>query len=149
LASTPLRALLLLVFRRVRLWFRGVGFRDRAASQVPPDALERIDICWSVTLGLTLIDPIRGAAFQTRGLLLALRAGEPFRIARALAIEATHVASAGGGRAKRRAVKFLKVAGELACRLGHQYALALVDFIEGLLAYIEGSWKTGLEYLDR
>ena len=41
-----------------------------------------------MTTGLALVDSIRAADFNTRHLLLALEAGEPYRIARALALEA-------------------------------------------------------------
>ena len=54
--------------------------------------------CWSAATGLALVDPLRGANFQTRHLLLALQAGEPYRVARALALEVGYTAVAGSRR---------------------------------------------------
>jgi eukaryotic-like serine/threonine-protein kinase len=148
LHTTPFRALLSLLFRRAQLWLRGVGFRERSAEEVPPEDLERIDICWSVVTGLMLIDPIRSAAFLTRGLLLALRAREPIRIARALAFEGAHTTTAGWW-AKGYGMKLLGVAGEIARRHGNPYALGIANLAEGAAAYCEGSWRAGLESSDR
>ena len=79
--------------RRAQLRWRGLDFVERAEDRVGADDLLRIDTCWSVVTGLMMVDNIRAADFQTRHLLLALDAGEPFRIARALAIEAIFRAS--------------------------------------------------------
>jgi len=59
------------------------------------EALDRIDACWAGAMGLGPIDHIRGGHFQARGLALALEAGEPFRIVRALAHETIYVANRG------------------------------------------------------
>ena len=67
----------------------------RGEARSPPMDLTRIDLCWSAVAGLSMFEPIRGADFQARGLLLALRAGEPLRIARAMAMEAGHRSTAG------------------------------------------------------
>jgi tetratricopeptide (TPR) repeat protein len=148
LAATPTRALLSLLCSRLWLWLRGVRFRERTPEQVHPEVLKRIDVCWSVATGCVFIDPIRAAAFGTRSLLLALRAGEPKRIARALAQEAGHISSAGWW-AKNRAVKLHTVAFDLARRLDDPQALGMATFIAGAMAYLEGSWKAGLEHCDR
>jgi eukaryotic-like serine/threonine-protein kinase len=87
LAATPRRALASLVLHRAWLRLRGLGFRERAVGAVPVGEVLKIDTCWSVAEGLGLVDTIRGADFQARHLLLALRAGEPLRVARALAME--------------------------------------------------------------
>ena len=72
-----------------------IQIQKRDESQISAIDLTRIDLCWSAVAGLSMSEPIRGADFQSRGLLLALRAGEPRRIARALAMEAGHRATAG------------------------------------------------------
>src|SRR5262249_57054685 len=82
--------------RRFWLRLRGLRFRERDAGQVSAEQLTRVDICWSAAVGLSIVDTVRAADFQTRNLLLALRAGEPYRVARALAWEAAHQANYGG-----------------------------------------------------
>jgi serine/threonine protein kinase len=148
LAPTPRRALLSLLFRRAKLWFRGLQFREQDASQVAPGDLRRIDIAWSAASGLGAIDPIRAHDFQAHNLLLALRAGEPCRIARALALEAGRVAVAGRPAARRTA-ELLKTATALAERVGNPYALGEVFLMGGAAAYFEGRWLDCLSLSER
>ena len=101
LPNTPRQALLSLLPRRMHLRLRGLRFHTRDASQVPVKELNQIDMCWSAVAGLSMIDPIFGALFQARHLLMALRAGEPDRLARAFAVEAMHVSMAGGAQQRR------------------------------------------------
>jgi hypothetical protein len=85
LPRSPRQALRRLWIRRAILGVRGLGFRERVAGQIPPEALERVDIARGIAVGLSVVDWIRGASFQPRSLLLALGAGEPLRVALALA----------------------------------------------------------------
>src|SRR5207248_1449637 len=96
LAPTPFRALLSLGLRRVLLRLRGLRYTERPAARLTQAALIRLDVCWSVAVGLGLVDNVRGADYQARHLLLALKVGEPYRVARALALEVGFVASGGG-----------------------------------------------------
>ena len=75
LATTPRRAFWSLVGQRLRLRLRGLGYRPREASAVPAADLRTLDVCLSAALGLSMVDPIQGAYFQSRSLLLALRLG--------------------------------------------------------------------------
>ena len=144
LPSTPRRALVSLLLHRAWLSIRGLGFRCRDVSQITAEDLTRIDVCWSAVAGLSIIDPIRGADFQTRGLLLALRAGEPFRIARALAMEAAHVSSRGE-KARPRAARLLKAAEELAEQVDQPQAKGMVKMANAVAAMMCGCWKAARE----
>ncbi|MFS8071223.1 MAG: AAA family ATPase, partial [Byssovorax sp.] len=90
LPESSKRALPALLIRRTQVRLRGLGFRERHESEIAAEDLVRIDTCWAVSTGLGLVDNIIGSYFQSRGLLLALDAGEPHRIARALAVEASY-----------------------------------------------------------
>ena len=148
LARTPRQALWSLLWRRAQLRLRGLRFRERDSSQVSAENLTRIDICWSAAVGLSIVDTIRGADFQARNLLLALRSGEPYRIARALAWEAAHT-STGGVPARHTTARLIDAANILAQRIGHPHALGLVMLCRGIAGYMEGRWKDGREFSEK
>jgi hypothetical protein len=84
------RAIRALLLERLRLWWQGLRFRERSADSVPPEELPRIDACFTASNGLSwLADVVQSRLFQTRYLRLALRAGEPARVALGLGKEAT------------------------------------------------------------
>jgi len=151
LPRTYHRALASLAVRRAQLRLRGLGFRERTADELPPHELRRIDACYLVATSLGIVDHVRGADFQTRNLLWALRAGEPYRIARALAVEAGYASTRGvAGRA--RAERLLGVAGRLAARLDPRdapHALGMVDCFTGLVGLLTGDWAMAREHCER
>ena len=148
LPRTPRRAFLKLLLSRARLRLRGLKFRERAAGDVPGEQLELIDIYRSVAVGISIVDVIRGADYQTRSLLLALDAGEPLRIALALGWEAVHVACQGRP-AWRRTERLVAAADGLANRLGHPHALGMAGLSSGAAQFLIGRYSAGLELLDR
>src|SRR5262249_35078486 len=93
--ASPRRALASLAWRRFLVMMRGLRFHERPDSRLADHERILIDTCWSAAVGLSMVDTIRGADFQSRHLLLALDAGEPFRAARALAMEIGHRAVPG------------------------------------------------------
>ena len=95
LAPSPLVALISLVWRRARIRRRGLAFVARDPDHIPADSLLRIDTCWSVTSVLPRRHH-RAADFNTV-IAAALEAGHPYRIAGALALEATSMVSGGTG----------------------------------------------------
>lgn len=80
---------------RLFIRWRGLGHEERAESEIDPLDLIRIDICETLAGGLGFNDHLRGAPFSARYTLLALRAGEPRRLARALALEGAYAGATG------------------------------------------------------
>ena len=144
LAPTPRRALLSLLRRRMQARLRGLRFRERDSSQVSAEMLTRVNICWSVAAGLGLTDTIRGADFQTRHLLFALAAGEPYRISRALAMEGAY-SSIGGQSSWTRTDRLIRMAREIADRIDQPHARGISSFAWALAHYQAGKWRAGLD----
>jgi hypothetical protein len=144
---TPERAAASLVWNKARLAVRGHGFVVRAAQDLPSRELRRIDACWSVTLGLSLVDVVRAADFQTRALRLALHAGEPGRLARCFAM-ASAFAAQEGGRARAGAGPMLREAELLAGVRRDPYAVAWLGLARAMESFAEGRWRASVAQCD-
>ena len=141
LAPSPKRALLSLLKRRLQLKLHGTRYTLRPESEIPAAELLRIDICSVVSLGLSMNDNIRAADFQALGTLLALRCGEPVRLARALGMEATFVAS-GGGPSRTQALRLAQAALDLARQVGNPASMGQALLSAGACAYLAGGeWR--------
>jgi len=136
--------LVALLFRRAQIRLRGLEFRERSAHETSATDLARIDACWSVAVGLSMVDNIRGAYLQSRHLLLALDYGEPLRVVRALAAEAAYVAAAGGST-RRQSERLLGTAKGLLERVGDPYAVGFTALSSGICAFLVGNWTGALE----
>jgi hypothetical protein len=148
LPKSSLSALLFFLAYRFYLRVRGLGFRPRDESQILATDLTRIDICWSLSFGLGMADPLRGAAFNARNLLFALKSGERYRIARAIALEAGFV-SAEGSTAMGRTEALLARAHALATETGNVHAIGWAHGMSGLADMLFGRFKRAIEHMDR
>ncbi len=146
LAPSPKRALMSLLFTRARVRLRGLRFRERQERDVAAERLIRSDACWGVGTGLALVDPIRAQDFQARHLLLSLKMGEPFRVARAVIGEAAYRSTAGGEATKARAL--LRRGKEIAERVGDPRAVAFGHLTQGILEYLTGNWAAAMPPLE-
>ncbi len=147
LPRTPRRTLLSLVAGQSRLWLRGIRYRQRDTAQIDPEDLNRIDVAWSASAGLSMFDVVGGADFQTRNLLLALEAGEPYRLARALAWQAAHTANLGGARWERT-TRLLEEARTLSNRIDHPQARGFTTLCQGISEWTTGRWKKARASLE-
>ena len=145
----PKRALLSLLLKRLQIRLRGLNFTERDESQIPEFDLVRLDTCFAVAAGLGAVDLIRGADFQSRNLLLALRAGEPYRVARAMSFEAAWTAARSGAAGSERATQILQRAEELAQKSGHPHAIGLSVWARGVKAYLSGDWQKAADLCER
>ncbi|MBZ5710605.1 serine/threonine-protein kinase PknK [Nannocystis pusilla] len=133
--STPLAALALLwTYARLRL--RGIEARGDVA---PTDAqLRRVDLCWSVGMGLTNTMPADGMLFAVRALLAALQAGEPQRIGRGLAVLGAFHRMIGRAEVGAR---YVQRAREIAEARDDPQLLGLTYVCSAADAMISGDWR--------
>jgi len=148
LASSPVRALQSVLFRRIWIRLRGLGFRIRDRSQMSDEEVVRVDACWTVATAIGVVDTICGADYQARHLILALDAGDPFRVARALALDSAYVAL-GGSRTVARQRALTELAQRLADQVRQPEMHAYVTLARGIGAFFQGQWKAAHELLDR
>ncbi|MBK8256721.1 MAG: protein kinase [Polyangiaceae bacterium] len=134
------RTLVSILARRTWLKVRGYNFHRRDAAAIDAAELLRIDTCWQIGLYLSSVDNVRGAHFQLSNLMGSLAAGEPFRVARSLAVEAGY-SSVAGPKGVRRAGELLEKAHSLARELDHPYLYGIVNLAEGIRAFMaEEQW---------
>jgi serine/threonine protein kinase len=141
LPKTPRRALLSILWHRAKLRLRGLDYVEKHPRQVAAETLTRLDVYKAAAHGLGMVDTVRGMDFQARGLLLALRTGETFRIARALHFEAPFRAAQGGRRALARARQLHAEACRLSDRAQDPYLLSWKPAGDGIIAYFEGRFR--------
>ena len=134
--------------RRLQLWLRGLRYREQDAGLIDPLELLRIDLCWSMVVGWSIVDTLRGAEAQALHLVLALRSGEPGRVALALAAEAGY-ATVRGKRSLRRVPQLLASALETAQRTNSPRALALATFSAAMQSWVHGDFPRAFELCEQ
>jgi hypothetical protein len=148
LPSTPGGTLLSLVLRRAFIRVRGYRFTPRDAALVPAALLQRLDAIWSARLASGVIDMVPGAELQARYVQLALKVGEPLRVAMAVGVELAHVASQG--TAARPAFERLRVlAITHAASVRSPAVTALVAMSDGMATCCMGEFRRAVECCDR
>ncbi|HEY2746092.1 MAG TPA: AAA family ATPase, partial [Polyangia bacterium] len=146
--ATPSEALTSFLWRRARIRLRGLHWKRRDAGALPPETLTRIDVADAATTGLSSVDAIRAAAFQAQHLLLALDAGEPRRVFRALCTEAIFASIAGADK-QARVQQVLALVSQLADEIDTPDARAFYEGTVGIAAFQLGQFKKALEYCGR
>ncbi len=144
LPTKPWQSLLSFLFRRLWIEIRGRKTKENSVDKIGPEKLLQMDICWTGAIGLSLVDSILGADFQTRYLLLALQMGEPYRLAKALSLEIPYSAIDSGGDWSKTN-KLIDQARSLAEKVKEPYITALVDFSICVAAFLMGDWKKSYE----
>jgi hypothetical protein len=135
LPESPARILGGIAWNQLRMSVTALSWPHRRDSEVSADARARIDLCWSMGAGLSMVNVFLGGYFSSRGALLALEHGDPFRIGRALASAAISAAAMGRidrargllGAARRAAAQDGTEAAEFYARLADAAAVFLLD----------------------
>jgi hypothetical protein len=123
-----------LLWSRTRLKWRGTEFVERSPDEIPKSELWRIDLCWALGNGLQGIDLVRSAHYYTMNTRLSLALGEPYRVSRALSLNAVHNALESS-EGVRRGEKLQARAEEIARRINDPHALGWAKAAEAILAW--------------
>jgi RecA/RadA recombinase len=142
--ASPASAVATMIGLRTRLAIRGLELEKRPPEARGPVQLARVDACWSAGLGHAWVDPIRAAAFQARYMMLALDAGEPTRIARGLATEASQLAAAGGTVRTTRARDLLTRAERMTEATDDRDARAFAQLMAGTVEFYASRYREAL-----
>jgi hypothetical protein len=132
---------------RMRLGASRLGYRRRAAEDVPVRAAQRVDLAWTVSSGLSMVDSMRGAVLAIHSPLLALPTGDPPRIARA----ACAAGMAASGISSRRLAHRMRdlayrAAGEADAPAAAQYA-AFCDV--SIAFFLDNDWPAVVTHCER
>ena len=123
-----------LVWEQSRVMLRGRKFTQRAAKDIDPAVLDRIDTCFAVVNGLSTQEIVLSAIFHFRNLRYSLDAGEPHRVARALAYQCVVDVA---GRKWDNVEDQLTCARSLAAQLGDAQLSGFIDLCEASLHWFE------------
>jgi serine/threonine protein kinase len=148
LPRSPLSALVQLIFYRLVLAIRGLGFVERDPESVRPEDRARIDAMYSVAIGLSIVDVILSACVQARHMAQALDVGHRYQVMRAASLEASHLSSKGGPESTKERTLFALVQ-RLAESGGDSEAQrAFFESKRGIRLYLRGRWKESRQVLD-
>jgi serine/threonine protein kinase/tetratricopeptide (TPR) repeat protein len=141
-------ALASLLLNEAKLRIAPLRRRLRPAQSVDTAHLARIDVAFAAATGISLSDPLRGADYGSRGLLLALEAGEPVRLCRALAVAASNAATRGE-RSRARAEDLVHAAERIAQEIDEPRVRALALLAAGTVHFLLGEWRSARSKLER
>jgi hypothetical protein len=141
--ETPNEALALLEANRAH-----VDSHPIELAAVAPSAplLRLLDVYQSTSLGLVLVDNVRGADFQARAVRLAMQSGDPRRCIRSLVFEAIYRAQESDA-GRTRAIELLRSANWIAQQAlpDDPWARAYFTLGEAFVAYYYGKFRRAVE----
>lgn len=138
----------------LELLLRRYQWRRRRLPSRPPDTPPssdtafRLDLCWTMTTGLALVDPMCAMLYNLRGLLRAVQAGDAHQLVRALAFHAAGEAATGLAQ-EQRSQQYLQAARDLAEPQKTPYDLGILALSEGLCAFAQGRWKNAQRHCEQ
>jgi eukaryotic-like serine/threonine-protein kinase len=144
LQASRLRVAAELIARRATLLWRGLSWKPGPAST---DVLQRIDVLWTLCRLYSFVDSALAANMHSEGLLLALEAGEPKRIARGLALELGFLAMSGETDATRYDAIQERAYAAAVLAKGADAAIAVEGGI-GIMQFLTGQWQSAHRTMD-
>ena len=142
--KSPGKAFLGIFTRFSQLKLRGINFQLQEPDKLDPTLLSKIDLAHSFAKGLMAVDPIRGIYFGFSSLLLALKSGDPTRIAWSFAFVGNSI-STSGGSFRDWGQEMLNTAETIAESTQDPYLRGIKDIFSGQARLFTGNWTEALE----
>ena len=147
LPSTDRRALISIVWSRLKLAVRGRKMKQRRPDEITSAELRRLELCWSVVSSLNIVNPLVGAALQFTYVLQALGSGDAYHAALATLCEQGFSSTPGIlVKPKVEAIREQALALVEASENAHAHGVALN--VSGMSAFLLGEWNACVERSD-
>ena len=146
LAPGPRRAALSVAWRVLRLRLRGVGFVERPASSISAGDKQLLDVLWSTSTGLSMVDTLRADDCLLRFLMLALKTGDIRRVAQGFAVLSGQLAALGGSHFGW-AMRLVSEAEVLARRSADPATIGLARMCKAVVRYFAGEFDAAADDL--
>ncbi len=140
------RTILSFLWQRLLLRLRGLGWRHRDARDLDAWSKIRCDTLWAMTRVLAVTQPLHGVLLSWKALRLALKLGEPSRVARMLLGTGAQLAVMGG-RDLRRAQLHIERALVPVHRLQNRRLIGVDSMCRGMIHYYSGQWRQAVDHL--
>jgi len=137
-----------ILFSQIWIALRGQRFEERPPDEIDPEAIWRMDVCWSVAASMNIVNPILSKALQLRYVQGALRSGDAFRASLGMGL-AAGLSAIGGHRSRDKARAVAEQATELAERTGDPRAMGIVEIGIAGARFLVGDFAGCEEYADR
>lgn len=146
LPADPRISVVVGMLRRAYVDLRGLKATIRPEAECRASDLRRLDTLNSVAVGFSISSVARLADLQSRHMLLALHVGEPFRLARALLLDAAYGATLGiKGHARNQ--RYIERALELAHHTDDPRLEVYKYLSPGVVAYLEGRFHAACDLM--
>ncbi|MCP4605835.1 MAG: protein kinase [Proteobacteria bacterium] len=147
--KTPRRAIMGFLWERALRKLRRphLGFIERKENEISPEQLALIDVCWSATVGLVSVEHVRGFYFQSCHLRRALAAGDSFRIACGLCLDAYLEEMISNNPNKGE--KIINIAQQWVKDSNRPYGYAYHASASGLIFLVKGRWKQAFDLMTQ
>jgi hypothetical protein len=137
-----------MLWGRLRLMFRGIGFTPRRADEVDPRALAELDALWGASTGMAMVNHLLADALGVMHLWRALSLGERSRVSRSLGYEAAFEATLGLGFLRPRLDRMLHRMAELADATGNPYDAGWYNLASATCNWFRCNWQEVVDHAD-
>ena len=129
------------------IWWAARG-RRRPEAEISAIELEAVDLCFAISRTLGIGHPETWRYVGQEHMVQALRVGEPYRLARALAMKTVYLSFEGWGQ-RRQTLRLSHRALGAARQVARPHALGLAHTMVGQAWTMLGEWRRALVALDR